>query len=70
MEKNHVVRLTKRQHEIAQRVIDELDGSLRKVKRVHLLLKADDRMDGWLDGSMKIKNSPFAHWISFQLGGV
>lgn len=66
MEKNHVVRLTKRQHEIAQRVIDELDGSLRKVKRVHLLLKADDRMDGWLDGSMKIKTAPLHIGLVFN----
>ena len=49
MEKKHVVRLTKRQREIAQRVVDQLDGSPRKVKRAQMLLKSDQRVDGWTD---------------------
>lgn len=49
MEKKHVVRLTKCQREFAQRVVDKLDGSPRKVKRAQILLKADQRQDDWTD---------------------
>jgi len=49
MEKKHVVRLTKRQREVAQKVVDQLDGSSRMVKRAQILLKADERSDAWTD---------------------
>jgi transposase len=49
MDKKHVVSLTKGQREIAQNVVDRLDGSPRKVKRAQMLLKADERSGGWTD---------------------
>jgi len=49
MKKKHVVRLTKRQREFAQNVVDKLDGSPQKVKRAQILLKADERQAGWTD---------------------
>ena len=52
MEKKHFVRLTKRQRETAQRIVDKLEGSPRKVKRAQILLKADERNGGWTDGEI------------------
>jgi hypothetical protein len=49
MEKKYVVRLTKRQREFAQKIVDKLDGSPRKVKRAQILLKSDERQEGWTD---------------------
>jgi hypothetical protein len=49
VDKKHVVRLTKRQREVAQRVVEKLEGSPRKVKRAQILLKADEREGGWTD---------------------
>lgn len=49
MDKKYIVRLTKRQREVAQRVIEKLEGSPRKVKRAQILLKADQRAGGWID---------------------
>ena len=52
MEKKHIVRLTKRQRQIAQQVVDQLDGSPRKVKRAQILIKADQREGGWTDSEI------------------
>ena len=52
MEKKYIVRLTKRQREVAQRVADKLDGSPRKVKRAQILLKSDQRACGWTDSEI------------------
>ena len=52
MEKKHIVRLTKGQRQIAQQVVDQLDGSPRKVKRAQILLKADQREGGWNDNEI------------------
>ena len=49
MDKKYIVRLTKVQRNIIQRVADKLEGSPRKVKRANILLKADARQDGWTD---------------------
>lgn len=49
MEKKHVVELTKRQRELARNVVDQLDGSPQKVKRAQILLKADQKSEGWTD---------------------
>jgi transposase len=49
MKKKHVVKLTKRQREIAQKIVDQLEGSPQKVKRAQVLLKADQHVDGWTD---------------------
>lgn len=51
MEKIHIVRLTKRQRQVAQQVIDKLDGSPRKVKRAQILIKADQH-EGWTDSEI------------------
>ena len=52
VDKKHIVRLTKRQREIAQRAVEKLQGSPRKVKRAQILLKADQRESGWTDGEI------------------
>lgn len=49
MEKKYVVRLTKSQLKKVQEIVDRLDGSPRKVKRAQILLKADERCEGWTD---------------------
>ncbi len=49
MKKKYVVRLSNRQREFVQAVVDKLDGSPRKVKRAQILLKADARQEGWTD---------------------
>lgn len=49
MEKKYVVQLAKRQRERAQKVVDKLEGSPRKVKRAQILLKADERHEAWTD---------------------
>lgn len=52
MDKKHIVRLTKRQREVAERVVEKLEGSPRKVKRAQILLKADQRAGGWADSEI------------------
>lgn len=52
MDKKHIVRLSKRQREVASRVVEKLDGSPRKVKRAQILLKADEREGGWSDAEI------------------
>ena len=49
MDKKYIVRLTKRQREVANCVVEKLEGSPRKVKRAQILLKADEREGGWTD---------------------
>ena len=48
MDKKHIVRLTKRQREVAERVVEKLEGSPRKVKRAPDLAQVR-RARLWLD---------------------
>jgi len=52
VEKKHIVKLTKRQREVACRVVERLEGSPRKVKRAQILLKSDQREGGWTDSEI------------------
>lgn len=52
MEKKYIVRLSKRQREITEKVVSQLDGSPQKVRRAQILLKADSGQSGWTDGEI------------------
>jgi len=52
VEKKYIVRLTKREREAAQLIVDKLDGSPRKVKRAQILLKAELDQGDWTDAEI------------------
>lgn len=49
MKKKYIVRLTDAEREILQTVIKKLKGSSEKVRRAHILLKADADGPNWTD---------------------
>ena len=49
MEKKYIVRLTDEERETLNRVIKKLQGSSQKVRRAHILLKADVEGPNWTD---------------------
>lgn len=52
MEKKYIVRLTKRQREMTEQIVRQLDGSPQKVRRAQILLKADHSQGSWTDGEI------------------
>ena len=49
MQKKYVVRLTKPERQSCAEVIDKLKGTSQKVRRAHILLKADADGPAWTD---------------------
>lgn len=49
MQKKYIVRLTDEERETLNRVIKKLKGSSQKVRRAHILLKADAEGPNWTD---------------------
>lgn len=49
MEKKYIVRLTDNEREILMSIIKKLKGSSQKVRRAHVLLKADADGPNWTD---------------------
>jgi len=49
MEKKYIVRLTDEERETLRRVVKKLSGSSQKVRRAHILLKADADGPSWTD---------------------
>ena len=49
MNKRFIVRLTDEERGICQEVVKKLKGSSQKVRRAHILLKADADGPGWTD---------------------
>ncbi len=52
MEKKYLVKLTESQRKVANRVVEKLEGSPRKVKRAQILLKADQSHEEWTDSEI------------------
>jgi transposase len=52
VDKKYIVKLTESQREVAQRVVEKLEGSPRKVKRAQILLKADQSREEWTDSDI------------------
>ena len=52
MKKKYIVRLSKKERESLQDVVERLKGSSQKVRRAQILLKADVRGPGWSDVNM------------------
>jgi transposase len=49
MLKKYIVRLTKKERQLCEAVVDKLNGSNQKVKRANILLKADADRPAWTD---------------------
>ena len=49
MQKKYIVRLTEEEREACHEVIKKLKGTSQKVRRAHILLKADAGGPGWTD---------------------
>jgi hypothetical protein len=49
MEKNYIVRLSQSERKELRRVISQLIGTSQKVRRAHILLKADQDGPAWTD---------------------
>ena len=49
MQKKYIVRLTEEEREVWREVIKKLTGTSQKVRRAHILLKADADGPGWTD---------------------
>ncbi len=49
MQKTYIVRLTEREREVLFEVIRKLKGTSQKVRRAHVLLKADADGPAWID---------------------
>ena len=49
MQKKYIVRLTEEEREVCREVIKKLTGTSQKVRRAHILLKADAGGPGWTD---------------------
>lgn len=52
MNKKFVVRLSEEERRVCQEVIRKLKGSSQKVRRAHILLKADADGPGWTDAKI------------------
>ena len=52
MLKKYIVRLTDEERETLQQVVDKFKGSLQKVRRAQVLLKADAEGPGWTDAKI------------------
>ena len=50
MHKQYIVRLSEQERQACTEVIKKLKGSSQKVRRVHILLKADADGPSWTDG--------------------
>lgn len=51
-QKKYIVRLTEPERELCKKVIGKLIGSGQKVRRAHILLKADADGPGWTDAQI------------------
>lgn len=49
MQKKYVVRLAEQERQVCAEVIDKLKGTSQKVRRAHILLKADADGPTWTD---------------------
>lgn len=49
MQKKYLVRLTDKERQTCEQVIDKLKGTSQKVRRANILLKADADGPGWTD---------------------
>ena len=79
MQKKYVVRLIEQEREMLNKVIDKLTGSSQKVRRAHMLLKADADGPNWTDqriaeafncllkwGKPNVTNAHPAHKYAFE----